>query len=74
MLAQISIAEILKVKCPLILANPTLSDYIFVPTGANCEVTINCGQAGTPNAPVNSPAGYFVSGFFRAQNRAANHA
>lgn len=24
---------------------------------SNCDVSINCGQAGTPNAPVNSPAG-----------------
>jgi hypothetical protein len=25
---------------------------------SNCDVTINCGEANTPNPPVNSPAGY----------------
>ncbi|KAK3722536.1 hypothetical protein LTR37_002528 [Vermiconidia calcicola] len=26
----------------------------------NCEVTINCGQGDTPNAPTSSPAGYII--------------
>ncbi|KAK3713007.1 hypothetical protein LTR37_008692 [Vermiconidia calcicola] len=26
----------------------------------NCEVTINCGQASSPNAPVSAPAGYVI--------------
>lgn len=26
----------------------------------NCQTTINCGQGSSPNAPVNSPAGYLI--------------